>query len=90
VSETILKQAKDYTIAEYAVKNDMVILTLDLDFAHIYHTSKKGTLSVIVVRANPATPSSILEALKVAQEKIDLNKTTKKLIIISKKKIRII
>jgi predicted nuclease of predicted toxin-antitoxin system len=29
VSETILKRAKDYTVAEYAAKNDMTILTLD-------------------------------------------------------------
>jgi predicted nuclease of predicted toxin-antitoxin system len=33
VSETGLKRAKDYTIAEYAVKNSLSILTLDLDFA---------------------------------------------------------
>ena len=37
----------------------MAILTLDLDFAQIYHTLKKGTLSVIVIRANPATAYSL-------------------------------
>jgi predicted nuclease of predicted toxin-antitoxin system len=43
VSETSLKKAKDYAIAEYAAKNNMTILTLDTDFAQIYHTLKKGT-----------------------------------------------
>lgn len=90
VSETSLKRANDYVIAEYAAENNMAILTLDLDFAHIYHTLKKGTLSVIVIRANPATASSILETLITAHRKINFHETQNKLIMITKKKIRII
>jgi predicted nuclease of predicted toxin-antitoxin system len=90
VSETTLKNAKDYAIAEYATENNMTILTLDLDFAQIYHTLKKGTLSVIVIRANPATASTILEALVMAYRKINLHQTQNKLIMITKKRIRII
>ena len=90
VSETRLKGAKDHTIAEYAAENNMVILTLDLDFAQIYHTLKKGTLSVIVIRANPATPSNILETLIIGHQKINLHETQNKLIIITKNRIRII
>jgi predicted nuclease of predicted toxin-antitoxin system len=90
VSETRLKMAKDHTIAEYAAENNMVILTLDLDFAQIYHTLKKGALSVIVIRANPATPSNILETLIVGHQKINLHENQSRLIIITKKKIRII
>jgi len=90
VSESNLKKSKDFIIAEYAAKNNMTILTLDLDFAQIYHTVKKGTLSVIVVKANPSTTDNILETLKVASDKINLHEVDNKLIIITKKRIRII
>ena len=90
VSETALKKAKDYEIAEYAAKNKMTILTLDTDFGQIYHTLKKGTLSVIVIKANPATASNILQTLMAGSKKVDLQKIEKKLVIISNKRIRII
>ena len=90
VSETNPKSAKDYYIAEYAAKNRMTILTLDPDFAQIYHTFQKGTLAVIVVKANPATPANILETLIAAQQRINLKEIQNKLVIITKKKIRII
>ena len=90
VSETSLKRAKGYAIAEYAAKNNLTILTLDTDFAQIYHTLKKGTLSVIVIKANPATAFNILETLITAYKKVDLHEAENKLIIITKKRIRII
>ena len=66
------------------------ILTLDTDFAQIYHTLKKGTLSVIVIKANPATAFNILQTLITGSKKVDLQKTENKLIIISNKRIKII
>lgn len=68
----------------------MTILTLDSDFAEIYHNSPKGTLGVIVIKANPSTPANILETLSRAHEKINLKETHNKLIIVTKRKIRII
>ena len=90
VSETNLRMAKDQTIAEYAVKNNLTILTLDIDYAQIHHTLRRGTLSVIVVRANPSTASNILETLIIAHQKINLKEVKNKLVIITRKKIRII
>lgn len=90
VSDTTLKGKRDHIIAEYASKNGLTILTLDTDFAQIYHNTPKGTLGVIVIRANPSTPNVILDILIKAQEKINLKKTSNKLIIITKRKIRII
>ena len=90
VSETSLKRATDYVIADYAAKNNMTILTLDTDFAQIYHTLKKGTLSAIVIRGSPATASNILQTLIKGSKKVDLHKAENKLIIISNKRIRII
>jgi predicted nuclease of predicted toxin-antitoxin system len=90
VSDTELKGSKDVIVAAYAAKNGFTILTLDMDFAQIYHNSPKGTLGVIVVRAKPSTPNSILETLSRAHAKINLKETGKKLVVITKRKIRII
>lgn len=90
VSGTNLKGANDQEIADYAVKNNLTVLTLDTDFAQIYHNSPKGTLGVIVLRVSHSTPSSILETLSRAHEKINLKKTHNQLVIITQRKIRII
>lgn len=89
-SEISLKGAKDNTIAEYAAKNNMTILTLDTDFAHIYHSIYKGKLTVIVVKVKPATPTNIIETLHTALKKIKIDEVQNKLVIITKKRIRII
>jgi predicted nuclease of predicted toxin-antitoxin system len=90
VNDTSLKSARDSAIAEYVSENKMEILTLDLDFARIYHTLKKGSLSVIVIRATPATASHILETLIAAHRRMNLHEPQNKLIIITNKRIRII
>jgi len=90
VFDTDLKGAKDEAIARYAAKNNMTILTLDTDFAQIYHTLLKGTLTVIVIKAKPATPTNIIEILNAAQQKLNINEIQNKLVIITKKRIRII
>ena len=91
VSKLLLKSAKDHVIAEYAVKNKMAIITLDKGFAQLYRTFQKGTqLTVIIVKANPPTPVNIIETLNLAQNKINLKEIQNKLVIITKRKIRII
>ena len=90
VSQTRLKSAKDHAVAEYAVKNKMAIITLDKGFARIYRMFQKGTLTVIIIKANPAKPVNIIEALNAAQQKMDLGEIRNKLVIITKKRIRII
>jgi len=90
VSQIHLKRAKDYDIAEYATKNNMAIITLDKDFAQMYRMFQKGTLTVIIVRTKPAISVNIIEALNVAQQKVNLGEIQNKLVIITKKRIRII
>lgn len=91
VSKLLLKSAKDHVIAEYAVENKMAIITLDKGFAQLYRTFQKGTpLTVIIIKANPPTPINIIETLNLAQNKINLKEIQNKLIIITKRKIRII
>ena len=90
VSEAGLIGAKDENIAKYAAKNKMIILTLDTDFAYIYHNIFPGSLTVIVVRVKPPTPINIIEALNKTLKKIKLDELQKKLAVITKRKIRII
>ena len=90
VSQIHLKRTNDYAIAEYAARNSIAIITLDKGFAQMYRMFQKGTLTVIIVRANPATPANIIEALNVAKQKINLGEIQNKLVIITKKRIRII
>ena len=90
VSQTHLKSAKDHVIGDYAAKNNMTIITLDKHFSQIYRMLREAQITVIIIRANPATPANIIETLNAAQEKIDLKTVKNKLLIISKRKIRII
>jgi len=90
VSEAGLLGAKDENIAEYAVKNKMMILTLDTDFGYIYHNIFRGSLTVIVVRVKPPTPINIIEALNKTLKKIKLDELQRKLAVITKRKIRMI
>jgi len=90
VSQIHLKRAKDYAIAEYASKHSIAIITLDKGFAQIYRAFKKSALTVIIIRANPATTANIIETLNIAKQKINLNEIRSKLVIITRKRIRII
>jgi predicted nuclease of predicted toxin-antitoxin system len=71
-------------------KNNLSIITLDQGFAQIYRIFQKGTLTVIIIKAKPATSTNIIETLNTAQQKINLEEIQHKLVIITKKKIRII
>jgi predicted nuclease of predicted toxin-antitoxin system len=90
VSEIHLGSSKDYAIAEYAARNGIAIITLDKDFALMYRMFQKGTLTIIIIRAKPATPANIIETLKATQQRINLNEIQGKLVTITKKRIRIV
>ena len=90
VSQTHLERAKDYAIAEYAARNSIALITLDKGFAQLFRLFQKGTLTLIIVKANPATPANIIEILNIAKQKINLNEIQSKLVIITRKRIRII
>ena len=88
VSQIHLERAKDYAIAEYAARNSMAPITLDKDFAQLFRLFQKGTLTIILIKANPATPANIIENLNVAKQKINLNEIQGKLVIITRKRDR--
>jgi predicted nuclease of predicted toxin-antitoxin system len=90
VAQAHLKGSKDQTVGDYAVNNGLTVLTLDNHFVSIYRSFKKNGITVIIIKAKPATPSNIIDILDNAQRKLNLQEITRKLIIISKKKVRII
>jgi len=90
VSRIHLEGAKDYAIAEYAARNSMALITLDKGFAQLFRLFQKGTLTIIIIKATPATPANIIEILNIAKQKINLNEIQSKLVIIARKRIRII
>ena len=85
-----LRGAADKKIAEFAMKNGMTVLTQDADFAKLYHALYRRKLAVILVKTKEGTSQSIIQALNTAQSRIDLNKTQKNLVIITKRRLRLI
>jgi predicted nuclease of predicted toxin-antitoxin system len=90
VSEVGLKGARDEEVARHATKNNMVILTLDIDFAQIYHDVFRGLLGIVAIRAKPPTAINIIEMLDKTLRKITLDDFDKKLTIITERKVRMI
>lgn len=77
----------DNEVMETAEKEDRAILTLNLDFGHIYYFAKKGVVNIMVVRTKIPTPENITKLLtKFFELKIE----PKGLVIISEKKIRVL
>ena len=90
ISEDILKSAKDSVIAKYAAEQGMLILTQDSDFAQLYHNLYRGKVTVLLIKVNPITTENIINILEDAMTRIKRTEIKNKLLIITKKRIRII
>ncbi|HEX4407700.1 MAG TPA: DUF5615 family PIN-like protein [Xanthobacteraceae bacterium] len=60
------RDAPDIEVMQWAVDNDAVVLTSDLDFGAILATSRDRHPSVIQIRSDALTPASIGETLLAA------------------------
>ena len=90
ISDDALKSAKDSVIAKYADEKDMQILTQDSDFAQLYNNLYRGEVTVLLIKVNPTTAENIINILENALSKIKDTEIKDKLLIITKKRIRII
>ena len=90
LSDLGLKGAKDGVVAEYASDKKLILVTLDKDFGYIYHKLYKGGLTVILLRVKPPTPGELVRTMNKLIQELDLSKHTGKLIIVTRKRIRII
>ena len=90
LADVNLRGAPDKKIAEFAIENNLAILTQDADFAKLYHTLCRRKLTVILVNTKEGTAQSIIQALSKAQLKINLKITKNKLVIITKGRLRVV
>ena len=70
-----LKRIKrsDAAITQYAAQNNMIIVTLDKDFARIYHLTMRGKVGILLVRVKPPTVENINNSLRKFLKKVDLS-----------------
>ena len=90
LADVNLRGAPDKKIAEFAMQNNIAILTQDVDFAKLYHTLYRRELTVILVNTKEGTAQSAIQALSKAQLKTNLKNTKNKLVIITKRRLRIV
>lgn len=90
ICDDFLKSAKDSIIAKYAAENGTHILTLDSDFAQLYHNIFKGKITVLLIKANPTSAENIIKILDASLKKIKNTEIQNKLVIITSTRIRII
>lgn len=83
--EVGLKGADDEIIYEYAVDNNLKVITLDLDFGYIFMKLKRGT--IIVLRPQKAVPA---ETISLLEKTFEVIKNKEGLIVVKPNKIRII
>ena len=51
----------------------MIIVTLDKDFARIYHLAMRGKVGILLVRVKPPTVENVNNSLKRFLKKVDLS-----------------
>jgi len=90
LSDVGLKGAKDSAVAKYASDNKLILVTLDKDFGYIYYKLYKRRLTVILLRVKPPTPIELSDTMNKLIQELDLSKHIGKLIIVTRKRIRII
>jgi predicted nuclease of predicted toxin-antitoxin system len=90
LADANLRGSADKKIAVFAMQNDMVILTQDVDFAKMYHTLYRRKLTVILVSTKEGTAQSIIQALDKVQLKLNLKNVQNQLLIVTKRRIRIV
>jgi predicted nuclease of predicted toxin-antitoxin system len=90
LADVNLRGAADKKIAAFAMQNNIVVLTQDVDFAKMYHTLCKHKLAVILVNTKEGTTQSIIQALDKAQLRLNLKNVQNQLVIITKRRIRIV
>ncbi len=84
-----MEKATDKEIFEYAIENDRVIITADLDFGQILSYFKTSKPSVIIFRLKYPSVEKINKLLSSVLPKIEKEIERGSIIIIEDKRIRI-
>jgi predicted nuclease of predicted toxin-antitoxin system len=82
-------RASDRVIMDWAVSNDYVVFTHDLDFGAILALTRKAGPSVLQVRGENVMPSHIGELVIAAIQQHELDLSSGALIVIDERKRRV-
>jgi predicted nuclease of predicted toxin-antitoxin system len=83
-----LSGAPDSEVANWAVENERVILTLDEDFIALCRRME-NCLGAILIRTHPSTPNRITHLLSTTLSKVNMERHTKELLIVTDREVRI-
>ncbi len=89
VSELGMAKSKDRDIFDYAEKNDMVVLTADLDFGNILAYTRSSKPSVIIFRLQNPSPAHVNSLLSSNLSSIEEDLLKGAIVIIEDTEIRI-
>lgn len=84
-----MAKSKDLEISEFAIENDMVIITADLDFGHILAHTKSNKPSVVIFRLKTPTPENVNSLLSSALPRIKESLEKGAIVVIEDKRVRI-
>ncbi len=88
VSDLGMAKSKDQEIFEYAIENDMILITTDLDFGNILAYTKSKKPSTIIFRLKNPSPEIVNQMLSLTLPRIEpLKKGV--IIVIEERRIRI-
>lgn len=92
VYETGLAAAEDDRLIDFAIRENRVLVTLDLDFGETYYLSRRGQFGVIVVRARPAAVEKVTMVLTNFLKSVDLEGQglSRSLVVINEKRFRVV
>ena len=89
VNEVGMAKSRDSAIVEYAAKNDMIVITADLDFGDILAFTGYKKPSVIIFRSKDPSPDHINSLLLSALPRITESLNKGSIVVIDDYKIRI-
>jgi len=88
-NEIGLARATDEEIMRYAIENDMVIVTADLDFGHILAYTRGNKPSVIIFRLKDPSPENVNKLLHSALSLIEDPLRRGSIVIVEDSRIRV-
>ena len=89
VNELGMAKSRDREILEYAAKNDMIVLTADLDFGDILAFTRYKKPSVIIFRLKDPSPDHVKSLLLSAIPQIKASLDKGSIVVIDDYRIRI-
>ncbi len=89
VSNIGMSRASDREVFEYALENNMVIVTMDMDFGAILALVKASKPSVILLRLRDPSPENVNRLLKGNLRRIEEQLLKGAIIVIEDLKIRV-